>query len=123
MRNNNGNNNGNNNANGSRIDAGSSSGSFSYTCPLDVDNIDSKSTNCARPSSGTDDYSKYNGYNLLEPQNWFIPQPRPPVCVSNGDRCRVCPTSTSGLNPEISQWDESRTVTASCKTMNLSDIN
>lgn len=50
-----------------------------------------------------------NEYTILNTDKWQVPQPRPPVCISNGP-CKVCPTHTDGYGVNLKEWDDSRVV-------------
>ena len=47
---------------------------------------------CKRKTRHVDD-----GYHYLPPKHWMIPQPKPPVCITD-KRCPVCPQFTQ-TNP------------------------
>jgi len=51
-----------------------------------------------------------NEYTILSTDKWQVPQPRPPVCISNGP-CKVCPSNTDGYPANLKDWDSSRVVT------------
>lgn len=50
-----------------------------------------------------------NEYTILNTDKWKVPQPRPPVCISNGP-CKVCPSNTGGYPANLKDWDDSRVV-------------
>ena len=52
-----------------------------------------------------------NEFTILNTDKWQVPQPRPPVCISNGP-CKVCPSTTPGYT-NLKEWDDSRVVTNS----------
>ena len=47
-----------------------------------------------------------NEYSILNTDKWQVPQPRPPVCISNSP-CKVCPTNTGGYPTNLKEWNNS----------------
>jgi len=59
--------------------------------------------NILPPNTSPDAYEP--GYSYLPPSEWYPRSPHPPVCISE-KRCSVCPSLTTGSNPDLKQWTD-----------------
>lgn len=50
------------------------------------------------------------GYSFLPPSNWYPTPAVPPVCISSGPTCPVCPIYTQGTNLDLKEWNASLSV-------------
>lgn len=50
------------------------------------------------------------GYSFLPPSSWYPTPTVPPVCISSGPTCPVCPIYTQGTNLDLKEWNASLSV-------------
>lgn len=50
------------------------------------------------------------GYSFLPPSSWYPTPTVPPVCISSGPTCPVCPIYTEGTNLDLKEWNASLSV-------------
>lgn len=50
------------------------------------------------------------GYSFLPSSSWYPTPTVPPVCISSGPTCPVCPIYTQGTNLDLKEWNASLSI-------------
>ena len=51
-----------------------------------------------------------NAYSILNTDKWKVPHTPPPICISSGGPCKVCPTNSDNSTVYLQNWDASRKI-------------